>query len=225
MAVRDSQQQGTSSNGQRTTEEPWRLIMDAPDYAEIVKTVQTAKAKEHAVKVRSMLKSGVIGAINANDFPDAAALLAYGPGFADACGQLAEADKRAERAIEILTSPNSPWLTFLLTSVALGAQLFRNHEEQVKEIPSNWKNRKLRRKSMADARKAEAPRFTLRMFGREWPIRFRSRVKVGRFFAPFKAQTQDPETLTINVFSDPKVIQQLSKLGVRIVANDSPPTS
>jgi hypothetical protein len=225
MAVRDSTDQdyATDGNGQSQAPPSWEAIINAPPFETIVKTTQTATAKEYSSKVRSMLRSGVVGAINVNDFPDAAAILVYGPGFADAAGQLASADKRAERALDILTSPNSPWLTFALTSVALGAQLFRNHETQFQEIPSNWRNRKLRRKAMAEAKQAEAPRFTIRMFGREWPIRFRSRIKPGKLLAPFRAQTQDPEALTINVFTDPKVIQQLAKMGVRIQAGDSSP--
>jgi len=225
MATRDTKSDAPpEGNGQPVGSSDWRsILVEAPDYAQIVKTVQTAKAREYSLKVKSMIKSGVVGAINVNDFPDAAALLAYGPGFADAAGQLADADKRAERALEILTSPNSPWLTFALTSMALASQIFRNHEDAIKEIPNARRNARLRRKAMANAKKAEPPRFTIRFFGREWPVRFRSRFKLSKLTATFTSQSQDPETLTLNVFSDPKVIQQLSKMGVRIIQSDTPP--
>ena len=88
------------------------------------------------------------------------------------------------------------------------------------------RNAKLRRRAMSDAKKAEAPRFTIRMFGREWPVRFRSRFKPSKVLALFKTQTQEPETLTINVFTDPKVIKALEKQGIRLARrqDDTSPT-
>lgn len=224
MDVRDSQD--APANGHPTTEPDWRSIFDAPDYSQIVKTVQTAKARENATKIKSVLKSAVVGAINVNDFPDAAAILAYGPGFADAAGQLAEASPRAGRAIEIITSPSNVYVTFVLTAIPFFAQLVRNHEPQIKDIPNARRNAKLRRRAMSDAKKAEAPRFTIRMFGREWPVRFRSRFKPSKVLALFKTQTQEPETLTINVFTDPKVIKALEKQGIRLARrqDDTSPT-
>jgi hypothetical protein len=223
LDVRDSTQ--STGNGQPVTEPDWRSIFDAPDYTQIVKTVQTAKSREYAIKVKSVLKSGVIGALNINDFPDAAAILAYGPGFADAAGQLAEASPRAERAIEIITSPSNVYVTFALTALPFFAQIVRNHEPQLKELPNVRRNARLRRKAMSDAKKAEPPRFTIRLFGKEWPIRFRSRFKPSKVLALFKTQTQEPESLTINVFSDPKVIKALEKQGIRLTRVNSDTSS
>ena len=164
-----------------------------------------------------MLKSGTVAAIKVGDFPDAAAILAYGPPFADAAGQLADQNEWAERAIDLLTSPSSATLTFAIAASTFAFQLLRNHEDTLKELPNSRKNAKLRKRAMQEARKAEPPRFTIRILGKEWPIRFRSRGSVKAMFGAFRAQTQDPTQLTYNVFTDPKVLSMLKKQGIVLV--------
>lgn len=211
-------------NGQAPPSD-WRSIFDAPSFTELIKPAQSVKAKEYSVKVKSMLKAGTIAAIKVGDFPDAAAILANGPGFADAAGQLADENEWAEKAIDILTSPSSAPLTFALAASTFAFQILRNHERTLQELPNARRNAKLRKRAMQDARKAEPPRFTIRILGREWPIHFRPRNKLKGVFGAFRSQTADPVALTYNVFSDPKVLAMLKKQGIVLVApSDSQPT-
>lgn len=206
----------------------WRSIFDAPSYTDLIRPAQSAKAKEYSDKVKSILKSGTVGAIKLGDLPDAATMLAYGPAFADASGQLAAQNEWAANAIDILTSPGSAPLTFALTASTFLLQLARNHEATFKELPNARRNAKLRKRAMQDAHKAEPPRFTIRAFGREWPIRYRVRNnKLKGIFGAFRAQTRDPGELTYNVFTDPKVVSMLRKQGIVLVApnDDKPPAS
>lgn len=212
MAIRD----GSANGGGTEPTQDYAALFDSPDFTTLVRPAQTAKAKEYSGMVKSMLKAGVVGAINVGDFPDAAAILHYGPSFADASGQLADADARAAKAIEIITAPGNPYAMFLVTAIPLLSQLFRNHEDALTDLPNTVKNARKRRLSMATAKKAEKPRFTIRMFGREFPIRYRGPnfSKVGR---ALKSQTRDPGNLTAEVFTDPKVIRALQKQGIVLV--------
>jgi hypothetical protein len=217
---------GANGNGSGpTTGDEWRSIFDAPDFTALVKPAQTHKAKEYSEKVKSVLKSGMVGAINVGDFPDAATILHYGPAFADATGQLADGSEWAAKAVDVITSPGNPVMLFAMTAIPFGAQLFRNHEDLIKNIPETRRNMRLRRKAMATAHKAEPPRFTIRAFGRAWPVRFNT-PKIGKMLAGFKSQTRDPEQLTYKVFTDPAVIRALRKQGIVLVnPNDPPPTA
>lgn len=215
-----------TANGGPPQGEDWRGIFDAPDFTSLVKPAQTMKAKEYSGKVKSVLKSGLVGAINVGDFEDAAAILQYGTPFADAAGQLADSNDWAAKGIDIITSPGNPIMLFLMTAIPFGAQLVRNHEETIKQLPTSRRQARLRRKAMATAKKAEPPRFTIRVMGRSWPVHFRT-PKVGKLLAGFKAQTRDPAEMTFQVFTDPAVIRALKKQGIVLVkqegTNNAPP--
>jgi hypothetical protein len=211
----DQDTRGTA-NGSTPEGEDWRTLFDAPDFTSLVKPAQTAKAREYSGKVKSVLKSGLVGAINVGDFPDAAAILQYGSPFADAAGQLADANEWAAKGIDIITSPGNPIMLFLMTAIPFGAQLVRNHEDTLRNIPTTRRQARLRRKAMATAKKAEPPRFTIRAFGRAWPIHFRT-PKLGKILSGFKAQTRDPQQMTYQVFTDPAVLRALKKQGIVLV--------
>jgi hypothetical protein len=203
-----------SANGSQP--EDWRSIFDAPDFTSLVKPAQTMKAKEYSGKVKSVLKSGMVGAINVGDFPDAAAILQYGTPFADAAGQLADGNEWAAKGIDIITSPGNPVMLFLMTAIPFGAQLIRNHEDALRDLPMTRKQAKLRRKAMATATKAEPPKFTIKFMGRKWPVHFRT-PKIGKVLAGFKSQTRDPGQMTYQVFTDPAVLRALKKQGIVLV--------
>lgn len=207
-----------SANGQ-PPEDDWRSLFEAPDFTSLVRPAQTVKAKAYSTKVKSVLKSGMVGAINVGDFEDAAAILQYGTPFADAAGQLADSNEYAAKGIDIITSPNSPVILFLMTAIPFGAQLVRNHEDTIRQIPQTRREMRRRRKAMETARKAEPPRFTIRAFGRAWPVHFRT-PKLGKMFAGFKAQTRDPKEMTYQVFTDPAVIRALKKQGIVLVKQE-----
>lgn len=194
-------------------------LFDAPDYSTFVKLPKTAEAREYEKRVKSLLKAGVLSSIGSGNLADAAAFLHYGPGFAAAAGDLAGADEHAAKALDILTAPANPYMMFLLTAAPLVAQLVRNHEPEISRInvnPATWKERRQQRKAERAAR-GDQPKFTLHLpFGRT--ITLGVRIKFTMFknmIAGFKANTHDPAMLTYNVFTDPKLLRELHKQGVR----------
>jgi heme exporter protein D len=207
-------------NGQREQPTNVTSLFDAPNFTDLVKPAQTAQAREYATKVRSGLKSVMFGAINAGDYSDAATILAYGPGFADAAGRLADESEYARKALDIITAPDSAWLAFAMTGVPLIAQVFRNHEQAIKELPNARRKARLQRRAAKDAQATQKPRFTIRVMGRQWPIYFRT-PKLGKMLSGFTAQTKDPDALTYAVFSDPKVQRALAKQGI-ILRQETP---
>jgi hypothetical protein len=221
VAIRDAEQESVSGNGHPTGPD-YSSLFSAPDYATLVKPAQTAKAKEYSDKVKSFLKAGMVGAINVGDFPDAATILERGPAFADATGQFADSNERVAKMVDIITSPSNPAMMFFMTGLPFMAQIVRNHEAVIKDMPELRRQAKRQRKAMAAARKAEKPRFTVRVLGREFPVRFRT-PKFGAVFGMFRAQTRNPEDLTIQVFSDPAVQRALRRQGINLVRAQQPP--
>src|SRR5579864_1992233 len=59
-------------------------LINAPDYSTIIKGSRTAVAREYETKVKSVLKSGAIGALRRGNMPDSAAIFRHGPSFAAA---------------------------------------------------------------------------------------------------------------------------------------------
>jgi hypothetical protein len=209
------------NNGERSreTEQPdWNAIFSAPDYTQLIRPRATATAREYTAKTNSLLKAMLIGAINAGDFPDAAAIIEFGPAFSHATGQLADADDKARKLIDMVTSPANPYVMFGLTVIPLVAQVFRNHETQVKDAPANFRLNRAQRKAMKQAQTAEPPRFTLKIGKRHIPIRFRVRLKVlTTVIGGVRSQTRDPANLTNQVFSNDKLIKALEKQGIILV--------
>jgi hypothetical protein len=192
-------------------------IFGAPDLTTLIgsKRPKTTVAREYERRANSVLKALTISAINTGNFPDAAAYLWHGPAFSTAVGVLADTDVKARKAIDLLTTPANPWATFLLTAIPLIAQVTRNHENQIKEIPKGWRNRKQRK-----AERTESPaRFTLHLpFGKQIALRFRLRLQLARMFSGFRSQTHDPGDLAMTVFGNNDVQKALQKLGVNVHA-------
>lgn len=191
-------------------------LFDAPDLASFVKAPKTATAKEYEQRVRALLKAGIIGAINNKDLPDAATLIYHGPSFAAAAGYLADADDRAKHTIDMLTTPGNPYALFIMATLPMISQLFRNHERQLRTAPEVFRSRK-QRKAARKAENANQPKVEIKLpFGRSIKLGLRARFPIGRIFANMRGQTQDPDELTYRVFSDPKVVSELRKQGVPI---------
>jgi hypothetical protein len=196
-------------------------ILNAPDYAQLIAVRQSRKAKEYTGKVNSVLKALTFASINADDFPDAAALLHHGPPFSHAMGQLADKNERTAQIIDMITSPSNPTVMAVVTGIALIGQLARNHEDQLKQIPQTRKQARMRRKADRATRSAEPPTFTIKLFRREIPVHLRKRIKVAKFLKGFTAQTQEPAKLARTVFTDPELLKALQKQGYNIVSNDA----
>lgn len=214
---------GQSDNGTGETGAPFDSIFNAPDYASFLKTRQTATSREYTARTNSILKSLLISSLNAGDFPDAAAIIHYGPQFAKATGGLADSSDTAKRALDILTSPSNPIVIFGLASIGLIGQIMRNHEQQLAEVPATFRERRRERKmaKAAGINKPQGPpRFTIKLGKRSIPIYFRVRIKALSTLATgFRAQTQEPESLASRVFSDPDVIAAFEKQGIRLVSH------
>jgi len=200
---------------------PFEAIFNAPDYATFMKVRATSVSREYEARTNSVLKSLMLSSLNAGDFPDAAAIIHYGPQFAKATGGLADANDYARRAIDILTSPSNPVAVFALATIPLIAQVMRNHEQQLAEVPATFRERRRERKAakaMGTGKPKAPPRFTIKIGKRAIPIYFRIRLSgMSKLFAGFRAQTQEPVSLASRVFSDPDLIKAFEKQGIRLV--------
>lgn len=212
-----------TGNGQPPPEAEWQSIFQAPDFTQLVKPRVTAKSREYTGKVNSVLKTGLVGAINAKQFPDAAAILAYGPQFSAAAGTLADHDEKVAKAIDLITSPSNPYAMFIMSAIPLFGQFYRNHETAINDAPGNFRAQRARKKAM---RKAGAPppppRFTIKIGKRTIPVRFGVRLRVlGSVLRGIRHQTDDPATLTEMVFTDPDLLKALEKQGIKLVHRET----
>lgn len=203
----------------------WSVLFTAPDYADLVKPKTSGIARDYERKTQSMLKSLLFAALNAQNVPDAAAIIDKGPSFAAAAGQLAAADERARRALDMLTSPGSAHVAFLITALGLVSQVLRNHESDVTPVITDLPKR--------FTREARAARKATRIANREndtasariklpfgKSIRIGVRFRPARFaravVSPFRASTVPPDALVYRVFSDDKVREALAKQGFHL---------
>jgi hypothetical protein len=197
----------------------FNVILGAPDFTQLVKRPKTGVAREYEKKVGSAFKAVTLASIQSGNLPDAATILWHGPGAASALGDLASVDDHARKAIDLITSPDNPWLVCAFTIIPLIAQLARNHEPALKEIPGKFRmGRKARaqRKLVKASQPPEPPKFTFKLFGKTIPVRFKVRLPFGAMFKGIRSQTHHPDQLTAQVFSDDKLLAELRKHGVDI---------
>lgn len=208
-------------NGDTPREEytDFRLILDAPDFTAFIKRTKNARVREYEKRTASALKAVALGAMQADDFPDAAAVLWYGPAIATATGHIADTSDRARNLLDIVTAPNSPWVALAMSVMPLIAQVARNHESVLDEMPKRFAMGRRARAARAQARATEAektpPRFTLKIGKRRFPVRFQ--------FSPWRmmtngirAQTVDPLVVTSRVFTNKDLIHELRRMGFNI---------
>jgi hypothetical protein len=206
-------------NGSQDYEETdWSSIFGAPDFTTLIKKPKTARARDYEKRTNSALKAGLVTSLNTGNYADAAAILKLGPAFSTATGELADANERARGYIDLLTQPSNPVVMFALTAVPLIAQLMRNHEATLAEIPSNMQNRKARRASRKANKEGTPPRvqFTIPLIKKRVALRFGLHIRLGKVLSGFRSQTVHPEHLAQQVFTDPKVIDALRKMGAVI---------
>jgi len=210
---------GTPEDAPETPQ--WTVILDAPDYRNIIQPHSTAKAKEYETKVLSVLKEVLRYRLTPEGLPDAAAILAHGPGFAQRAGQLADHDPNVARVLDMLTAPDSPWVLFAVTALPFVSQIFRNHEEQVKAVPARMKQTRAERKAAKAAGQPKPAIYAKIPFtSRQIKIPFRVHIPMG----VFRSSTMEPTILTNRVFADPKVRAGLEKsYGIKFGGNGSAP--
>lgn len=192
-------------------------IFGAADYTTLVKPKNTAISRKYRNDTYSILKSLMIGAIKTDNMADAATIVYHGPSFGIAVGQLADADEKARRVIDFLTSPSNPYITFALTSMTLVSQLVRNHEQAISEIPAKIKLNRRQRKAMKSVASEQKPQFTAHLFGRDIPIRYVPRIKFKAIFSALKTQTHKPDDMVETIFGDPKLLKALEDQGIILV--------
>jgi len=206
------------------SEPRYAAIFDAPDYTTLIRIPKTAKAREYEKRMRSLLKAGTIGAINSGRLVDAATFLHYGPGLAAAVGDLAGADEKAAKAIDMFTSPASPALVFAATVLPFLGQMLRNHEDQMREMPSSVREfRKMRRQIKAQKAEAnggpEPAKVSIRVPFTRFHMNFNVRLRWHPFrslMAGVRTQTKEPSALVYQVFTDEKLLAALAKQGISI---------
>jgi hypothetical protein len=210
---------GTSGDGTH-----YVTIADAEDYSKFIRKPRTAISREYETRVKAMLKAGVFGAINLGDLPDAAAIIHYGPDWAAAVGDLADADERIRKGLDMLTTPANPYAMFLVASIPLATQLIRNHEKQAQTARLTFRQRRAYRKEHPAEFASTSTTFGIPVgFGRHINIRFRFRIRnpLKLIASSARSQTFEPDGLTVKVFSDAKLRAALEKQGIRIQVSNA----
>jgi hypothetical protein len=207
--------------GERSASNYDALLTD--DYTQIIKGTRSKVAKEYESKVKSLLKTGALGALRTGNLPDAAAIFRFGPEFSAAAGDLAVVSDSAAKAIDLLTAPDNPYVVFALTALSFGGQIFRNHEPAVTQVTMARRQMKKYRKEhpeeFAQKKKEQKKNVTVSLpFGRK--LQFRVGFKVNPFASLrfiVRGRTSEPSDLVTTVFSDGKLIAALKKQGIDIV--------
>jgi hypothetical protein len=195
-------------------------LFDAPDYSSFIKTKPNSKAKSYEARVASLMKAGLIGSLNAGNYPDAATFLKHGPGFAKATGNLAADDPKIAGIVEMLTAPESPYVMFALVAIPLVSQLLRNHRTEIGEAGATFREKRAQRKQEKKAgvrQPSTIKPLKFKLFKREITIPIRVRIKLPNFknaFKAFLAPTQHPVQITNEVLGDPRVQSELRKMGI-----------
>lgn len=214
---------GHSLNGDSAADEDdetgalfdYSALFDAPDFASMVRGRRSKVAQEYEKRIKSALKSGAIGALRAQDLPDAATILHYGPGFSAALGDVADVNDSVKRMIDIVTAPDNPYIVLAMIALPFAAQFLRNHEETIKQIPdARRRARRAKKEEPADDRKNVILSLP---FGRKLSLRLGFRFHpLAKARLLFRVPTHEPQDLVFQVFSDPKLLTALEKQGIHI---------
>lgn len=194
--------------------EPSFKFIDA-DIGEFIKRPKTSIAREYEKKTEAALNSVMrFCAQNPRTVADAAAIIAYGDNFASAVGEVAEVNRQTRRMIDLILSPESPWLALAIAGIPMMTQILRNHETAVSSIPETFKNRPNRdqRKAAKAEAKANRPKVSFKLFKREIKLTLPFKFK----FNFVMSQTVEPEALAKAVFSNEQVVKALKKRGIDV---------
>lgn len=91
---------------------------------------RTQRAREYESKVEGLLNLAMRACVGSPaTVADGAAIIEYGPALASKAGDLADADARVRRALDLITSgTDNPYLALAFAAMPLVAQIARNHE-------------------------------------------------------------------------------------------------
>jgi hypothetical protein len=181
---------------------------DQPEASFVGTNYRGPVAKKYEKKVKNIFNVLFRQAVAHETFvPDAAAILMYGPDFAQKAGDMANKDPRVRRAIDMLTEgSDNVYLAFGLASAPLILQLWRNHEEALNPKGAV----EAIKKSRARAKEREPRRVKIPFTRRYVEFRFKLQLPSVRNF------TNDPRALSVHVFSNPDIIAAMHKAGIEV---------
>ena len=205
----------SNGTGRHRKEEPSLNFVEA-DIGDFIRRPKTRIATEYEKKTAAALNAAMrFTAARPETITDAAAIIAYGDSFAAATGELAEHNERTRKAIDLILTPESPYLMFLIAAIPLFSQLARNHETQLSTIPARFsRDGRRQRKAIRIVQKPNRPGITVKipLLRKQFKIPVSFRLNLGFF----RASTVDPNALAVGVFSNEKVMKALSKRGIEI---------
>ncbi len=177
---------------------------DQPDANFVEPDKRTIRAKSYERKVRKALNAVFRETVkHESTVPDAAALVMYGPAFAEKTGDLADVDPRVRRAVDwIMDGTENPYIAFAFATMPLAMQLYRNHQDHI--APSAIVQTVKRRR--AEVKQREGKTFKIPFTKRSFTIRFR--------FAGVEQLTNDPEQLAQYVFSQQPILDAMEKANI-----------
>lgn len=131
--------------------------------------------------------------------PDAAAIITHGPAFASKLGDLADADQRVRRALDLVTSgTDNPYLALTLATLPLVAQILRNHET-------------------ADVSGSRRVQVRIPFTKGKRSIGLNLKFKLRNPF--LRSITHDPAQMTHEIFNNPDISAALAAQGVQVAWN------
>lgn len=216
----DDKYESDYPEGEPHTDTNYEAVFGAPDYASWVKVERTSRAREYEQKLNSILKMATLGALRNGNLADGATLIHHGPNFTRTLGDVTDVSDSAAKFIDVLTAPDSPWVFFFMAAIPFGMQLLRNHEREAKQVSKTWKQaraeRKRAKKEGLTAPPTGTPITVKGPFGRKFTFRVHF-PRPSAFLGMFRAQTQEPASLTRDVFSDEKLRRALAKHDIQII--------
>ena len=188
-------------------------FFEAPDFADFIKKPRSAAARDYEKRTASLLKTVAFARMQSpGGLPDAATLIYHGPKFASAAGMLAAEDKHAAKMIDLITSPENPYVMFAIAGIPLVAQLLRNHEAELAEARKHVKMTRAQRKAAAAGKPKPVAEITIPVIKKKIKVKLPFRIK----FEFFRGQSVEPAAIVNSVFSDPRVRRELRKQGINI---------
>ena len=182
---------------------------DIPE-SEFVQSVTRGRiAKQYEKKIKTVLNTLFRQTVaHQAAVPDAAAILMYGPQFAEKWGDLAETDKRIRRGIDaIVEGAENPYIAAAMATMPLFLQIYRNHEEALSPKGAV----EAIKQSRARAKERTPRRIRIPFTKRYMEFRFRFRLPA------VQNMTNDPEQLAAYVFNNADIIEALKRAGIENV--------
>jgi len=181
---------------------------DVPDPGFVKEQYRGPVAKKYEKTVKDTLNTLLrLTVQRESTIPDAAAIIMYGPEFAEKAGDLAAVNKRFRRGIDLITGgTDNPVLAFALAATPLILQVWRNHEQALSPSAAI--------ESIKESRKAAKQRP-----GKRVRIPFTKRhLEIRLQWKLFKLEqiTNEPNALAAHVFTNPEILASLQKAGINL---------